>query len=79
MAELKKQDRAPEVLCEIKKSRDVVMVVRLMEEEGLRYIDVRDWLVVKQAWGRGYWFDADKATLSEVAGSLLDAAERLDD
>lgn len=76
---LKKQDDSPIVLGEIKKSRDVMMVIRLVEEEGLKYIDVRDWLVTKQAWGRGYWFDADKATLSEVAGSLLDAAEKLDD
>lgn len=76
---LAKQDEPPVVLVEVKKSSDVTMVVRLMHEQGLTYIDIRDWLEAKSMWGRGYWFDANKENLTLVAASLLDAVEDLDE
>lgn len=76
---LVKDNEPPEVLCEVRKSRDVVLVVRLMHVDGLKYIDMRDWLESKQAWGRGYWFDATERNLTEIASSLLSVAEDLNE
>lgn len=75
---LSTNDDPPELLCEVRKSKDVVLKVRLMHLHGLRYVDFRDWLESKGTWGRGYWIDFDSDELVEIASALLEVAERDD-
>lgn len=72
-------DDPPEVLCSIRKNSDVVMVLRLMSLDGVKYLDLRDYLTARDEWGRGYWFDADPDELIELATTLLDVADRMRD
>lgn len=78
MMALKHDDDPPELLCEIRKSKDVVLKIRLMMNQGMRYVDFRDWLESKDTWGRGYWIDYDREEIIEIASALLDVAERDD-
>lgn len=68
----------PVELLSFQKSPDLVTKVRIITVEGLQYIDVRDFIVSQNQFGRGYWLPADPHVLTSVASSLLDAAARVE-
>lgn len=57
------------------KSQDITMYVRLMQVDGLMYVDFRDFLKSHDSFGKGYWFPYDKKKLVELATFLMTAAE----
>lgn len=58
-------------------SDDVVKIIRIVEVDGQRVIDVRDWIVSAQCWGRGVWLPGDRDIVLRIADALVRGADRV--
>lgn len=65
----------PRVLFKYRKSEDVECHVRLMQAGEVSYIEFRDWLRTKDAYGRGYWVDTRPEVLLNIASALMEVAD----
>lgn len=68
----------PQEIYSVQKTQDLITKVRIIRSEGLAYIDIRDWIVSQDCWGRGYWINADPAVMNALAVSLIEAADKLE-
>lgn len=75
MADLPPGPQTPRMLFSYHKGEDVECHVRLMETGGITYIEFRDWLRTKGAYGRGYWIDSRPEVLLGVASALMEIAD----
>lgn len=61
------------LLAEFRKAPDLDTHVRVIEVDGLKVLEFRDYIPSLGEYGRGYWFPADGATINDVVQSLLKA------
>lgn len=61
------------VLTQFRKASDLDTHVRVVEVDGLKVLEFRDYIPSLGEYGRGYWFPAEGPVLNEVVQSLLKA------
>lgn len=61
------------ILAEFRKAADLDTHVRVVEVDGIKVLEFRDYIPSLGEYGRGYWFPADGTILNDVVQSLLKA------
>jgi hypothetical protein len=62
------------LLASVRKASDLEARIRFVEVDGVKVVEIRDFIPSLGEYGRGYWIPADRATVSAVAQALLVAA-----
>ncbi|MHA7862062.1 hypothetical protein ACX1DX_11905 [Tessaracoccus sp. Y36] len=67
-----------EILATVRKAGDLESRVRTIEVDGVKVVEMRDFIPSLGEYGRGYWIPADRGTLTTIAHALLQAATEAD-
>ncbi len=62
------------ILVSTRKAKDLEAHVRTVDVDGVRVVEIRDFIPSLGEYGRGYWIPADRVSLSVIAQALLQAA-----
>lgn len=63
-----------ETLGVIRKAKDLDIHVRAVEVDGVRVLELRDWIPSLEEYGRGYWVPLERSKLNALASAVLHAA-----
>lgn len=70
-----KNPAAARVVQTIRKATDLECRVRFVEVEGVRVIELRDYIPSLDEYGRGYWFPLNADTIFSLINGLTDIAQ----
>jgi hypothetical protein len=69
-----KNPASARVVQTIAKATDLECRVRIVEVEGVRVIELRDYIPSLDEYGRGYWFPLNSDTIFSLINGLTDIA-----
>lgn len=64
-----------DVRLKVQKAADLETHLRIVDIDGTKYVEVRDYIISSKEYGRGYWLPLDKAVLSSLSRSLAEIAK----
>jgi hypothetical protein len=59
------------VLASFRKATDLDTHVRVITIDGIRVVEIRDFVPSLEEYGRGYWFPAEAGVINEVVQAML--------
>jgi len=70
-----KNPAAVRVVQTIPKATDLECHVRIVDVEGVRVIELRDFIPSLEEYGRGYWFPLNSDTIFSLINGMTDVAK----